>query len=108
MLILLLKTRVSNPVSHSADVSGLSLGLPIAEASRPVWSVTRFVVVVPNVRSAEVAPGCTPEAPYARRRCIELSASQWGNHASSETLYERLSLGYGTPLYCVPKAVFWS
>src|ERR1700758_1095699 len=100
----LFKARASNPASVSADSSGLRFGLPSALWRRPGVSVPdeltattgTFVVVDANVTSADVAPGCTPEAPYALRRRSWSNHRNFGKNDSSVISHDTLSFGYTT------------
>ena len=55
--------------------------------------VAMFAVDALNVWSAAVAPGCTPDAPYALRRRSWFSQSNCGKKLSSEMIHETLAFG---------------
>src|SRR3954471_20496561 len=101
MLTRLFTTRVSNPPSNSADVSGFRSALPSELVRRPGVSVPPvacsvvgwFSDAVWNVTSAAVGPGCTPDAPYAARTRNWLSQEKCGKNDSSEASHDALSFG---------------
>src|SRR4051794_24238117 len=95
--ILFENNRESNPPSHSAERSGLRFGLPS-------WLYVSMGESVPlmladdaeNVFCASFAPGCTPEAPYAKRSRRLLTAPKpivRGKKFSSEITHEPCSFG---------------
>src|SRR4029077_11914283 len=102
MFTTLLNRRDSKTDSNSADFSGRSAGLPSALAMRPGVSVPVALpgvtvliarVTALNVWSDVVAPGCTPDAPYALRRRSWSSQLKCGKKFSSLMIHEALSFG---------------
>jgi hypothetical protein len=86
--------RVSKPPSNSDARSGLRFGLPSALAVRPGVSMALTLTVgAEYVTSADVAPGCTPDAPNAPRRRNEFSPLTRGKKLSSDRIHERLAFG---------------
>src|SRR5689334_16068328 len=101
MFMRLFNTRASKPPSNSAESSGLRFGLPRALARRPGESVPvelvaisgSFTVVGEKMTRADVAPGCTPDAPYALRSRSWFNQFIFGKNGSSLTSHERLNFG---------------
>src|SRR5687768_596832 len=101
--------RVSNPPSHSVDVSGLRSGLPKEFSRSPgVSTPLTLTVGAVYVMNADVDCGCTPDAPYALRTRNWLRNDICGKNGSSDRIQDTLPFGYMTRWKFVPNALFSS